>query len=309
MKRTQQLAALRRDLRTTFPSCHPMSRAVRGHHAPTTGLPTGFPPLDRLLNAEGFPRGRISELTGRSSSGKTSLAFQVIAHTTASGLPVAYIDAAGSFYPPSAARAGVVLDRLLLIRIHTIREGLKAADILLRGQAFPLVLFDWSTDPLEEPTQQDPGMAIARLNGLCSLGQAILLFLTTPKTARDAIRYYASIRLEVRRSPLPHPSSMVLSPSPGLGAARLPEGHPGAVPPQDPGNPRESFSPKSEETRTRPLRLVGLPHHQSGGGMAVHLIKNKLGAPGGHMEIPVYGSESPRLPLHPGLSGPDSPAR
>ena len=201
MDRTQQIAALRRELRSTFPSSHPISAPGAGLHEDASGLPTGLKGLDQLLSGQGLPRGRISELTGAPSSGKTTLAFQIIATATRAGLPVAYIDAARTFYPPSAAAMGIDLDRLLLVQAKDLTAAFKAADILLRGQAFPLVIFDWGTDPPPGPAFLDQGSAIARLNGLCALSKAVMLFLTTPKTAREPIRYYATCLLYTSPSP------------------------------------------------------------------------------------------------------------
>ena len=89
--------------------------------APGTRLPTGLPDIDGLLGG-GFPRGRLSEIAGPPSSGRTSLALALLARATAEGRFCAVVDAADGFDPPSAAAAGVALDRLLWVR-GTRRPG------------------------------------------------------------------------------------------------------------------------------------------------------------------------------------------
>lgn len=270
MATAQQVAALRQTLREAFPTTMPSMHQQQRLHGEQVGLSTGLPVLDQLLAGQGLPRGRISELTGTTSSGKTTLALQLVACATRAGQPVAWIDAPHAFYPPSALRAGVVQERLLLIRPADLGQALRAADILLRGQAFPLVVFDWCSDPAWGDAPSDPGMAIARLNGLCALSETSLLFITSTRTARDPLRYYASLRLETRRE------EVALSPVP-----------PEAAGGQEPRRPR--------------LRLVGMPSRVPSLQLVVQVVKNKLGAPGGRCEVKLDGTEADRMPLHPGL--------
>jgi hypothetical protein len=336
-------------------------------HREDAGLSTGLTGLDRLLTGHGLPRGRITEITGGPSSGKTSLVLHIIATATRAGLPVAYIDLARSFYPPSAAAAGTHLDRLLLVRVSDVARAMKAADILLRGQAFPLVVFGWSNDPEPDASIQDLGSAIARLNGLCALSRTALLFITSPKTARDPLRYYATLRLETRRergshgvaaqepasglsiapkSVAPTAAATATPPVPASGlsiapksaaptaaAAATPPGPvsglsiapksaaPTAAAAATPPGPASglSIAPKSAAlpessgpTPWRPdtpLRLVGIPVTRPRDRIAIQIVKNKLGPPGGGLEVTLDGNPATRLPLHPGVPDPGPSAR
>jgi len=104
-------------------------------------LSTGLAPVDWLLGG-GFPRGRLSEITGPLSSGRTSLAFTLSAAATRAGEVVAWIDEADAFDPASARDAGIDLDRLLWIRTPGIREALCAAERLLTARGFALLVLD-----------------------------------------------------------------------------------------------------------------------------------------------------------------------
>jgi hypothetical protein len=102
---------------------------------------TGLPDVDQLLGG-GFPRGRLSEIAGPASCGRTSLALALLARATAAGESVAVVDAADAFDPTSAAAAGVDLGRVLWVRAPGLRETLVAAERLLGARGFALVLLD-----------------------------------------------------------------------------------------------------------------------------------------------------------------------
>ena len=104
-------------------------------------LATGIPALDQLLGG-GFPRGRLSEVTGPLSSGRTSLALSLLAGATQRGEIVAAVDGADAFDPASAEDAGVLLDRVLWVRAPRGREALRSAERLLEAHGFALVLLD-----------------------------------------------------------------------------------------------------------------------------------------------------------------------
>ena len=111
---------------------------------PRSCLPTGLPALDRLLGG-GFPRGRLSEIAGPRSAGRTSLALSLLARATAAEEVCALVDAADGFDPASAEAAGVALERVLWAR-PTPRPGLsevlRSAERLLEARGFALVLLD-----------------------------------------------------------------------------------------------------------------------------------------------------------------------
>ena len=104
-------------------------------------LPSGIPAIDRVLGG-GVPRGRVSEVVGPGSSGRTSLAFALLAQTTTAGECVAVIDGADGFDPASARAAGVVLPRVLWVRPPSLTEALRCVEHVLQAGGFPLVLLD-----------------------------------------------------------------------------------------------------------------------------------------------------------------------
>lgn len=106
-------------------------------------LPTGLPEIDRLLGG-GFPRGRLSEIAGPLSAGRTSLALSLLARATAAEEVCALVDAADGFDPPSAEAAGVTLERVLWARpaAGPPSLALRSAERLLEARGFALVLLD-----------------------------------------------------------------------------------------------------------------------------------------------------------------------
>jgi recombination protein RecA len=127
-------------------------RLRRGGHAepPPARLPTGIAAVDRLLGG-GFPRGRLSEVTGPASSGRTSLALALLARATAAGEVCAVVDAADGFDPRAAELAGVALERVLWARTPDLRSALRATSRLLEATGFGLVLLDLAAARLRPP--------------------------------------------------------------------------------------------------------------------------------------------------------------
>ena len=117
--------------------------------------PTGLPGLDQLLGG-GFPRGSLSEIAGPVSSGRTSLAQALLAHTTQSGAVVAVVDPADAFDPASAAQAGIDLGRLLWVRPPRLRAALRSTERLLQTGGFALVLLDLA---IQSPGSPRPALA------------------------------------------------------------------------------------------------------------------------------------------------------
>jgi hypothetical protein len=116
---------------------------------PVRRLPSGLQDLDALLGG-GVPRGRISELLGRFSSGKTSLLLTLLAATTRRGEVVACVDLADALHPQSAAAAGTDLQRLLWVRPRSVTDGLRCTELLLQAGGFTLVALDLGV-PLPRP--------------------------------------------------------------------------------------------------------------------------------------------------------------
>ena len=102
---------------------------------------TGIAAVDALLGG-GFPRGRLAEITGAPSSGRTALSHALLRAATRAGEITAVVDAADAFDPASAAAAGVDLDRVLWARPARPREALRCAERLLEARGFGVVLVD-----------------------------------------------------------------------------------------------------------------------------------------------------------------------
>lgn len=109
---------------------------------PVRRLPSGLAALDALLDG-GWPRGRISEIVGSRSSGKTSVLFAGLAAATGRGEVVACIDVADALHPESLRRAGVDLDRLLWVRPPASVEALRCAELILQAGGFGVVVLDF----------------------------------------------------------------------------------------------------------------------------------------------------------------------
>jgi len=109
--------------------------------APAGHFATGIAEIDRLLGG-GFPRGRLSEIAGAPSSGRTSLALALLAGATHAGETCAVVDAADGFDPRAAASAGIVLPRVLWVRAPGLREAFLATERVLEVAGFGLLLLN-----------------------------------------------------------------------------------------------------------------------------------------------------------------------
>jgi recombination protein RecA len=128
---------------------------VKGKPATGTTIPyisTGFPALDRVLGTGGLPQGKVCELVGPATSGKTTLALKFLAQAQARGGQVAYVDQALYFDPDYAHRCGVDLSRLLVGTAHDLHEALTTTEALAQSGSLSALVFDafdflW-TDPI-----------------------------------------------------------------------------------------------------------------------------------------------------------------
>lgn len=111
------------------------------------GRTSGIAELDTLLGPAGVPRGQLTELFGARSSGKTMLAFALLAAATREGVLGAYVDPFGTFFAPGAAGAGIDLRRLIVARPRDAAGACRAVDALVRGGACAVVVFDCSALP------------------------------------------------------------------------------------------------------------------------------------------------------------------
>lgn len=105
------------------------------------GLPTGLPQIDRLVGG-GFPAGRLSEIHGPASSGRTSVALGLLSQATRAGEVAAVVDPARAFDPISAQRAGADLERLLWVHPRDAVQASRCCQQILEAGGFSLVLWD-----------------------------------------------------------------------------------------------------------------------------------------------------------------------
>ena len=169
-----RLAALLHDLRAD----------VQPGGAPelsTARLATGLPAVDRLLGG-GFPRGRLAEIAGPVSSGRTSLALALLAETTRRGALASVIDAADAFDPSSAHAAGIDLARVLWARPHGVAEALRCAAHVLAAGGFELVVVDLALAAARERPRV-PDSAWPRLRKGAASAEASLILLTHDRLA------------------------------------------------------------------------------------------------------------------------------
>jgi hypothetical protein len=113
---------------------------------PPRRLPCGIPALDELLRG-GWPQGRISEVYGPLSSGKTSLVLALLATTSRRGEVVACVDLADALHPSCVAAAGADLQRVLWVRPPSLRDSLRCTELILKAGGFALVVLDLGQQP------------------------------------------------------------------------------------------------------------------------------------------------------------------
>src|ERR687885_188563 len=189
-------------------------------------IPTGAVALDIALGVGGIPRGRITEIYGPESSGKTTLAQHIIAEAQKLGGVAAFIDAEHAFDPIYAAACGVNIEELLISQPDTGEQALEICETLVRSGAIDVVVVD-SVAALVPRAEIDGDMgdahvglqarlmsqALRKLAGAISRSQCVVIFINqlrmkigvmfgNPETTSGgmALKFYASVRLEIRRS-------------------------------------------------------------------------------------------------------------
>jgi len=188
-------------------------------------IPTGALSLDVALGIGGLPRGRIVEIYGPESSGKTTLALHVVAEAQRLGGTAAFIDAEHALDPVYAKRLGVNTDELLISQPDTGEQALEIAETLVRSNAVDVIVVD-SVAALVPRAELDgdmgdslPGLqarlmsqALRKLTAAISRSGAIVTFINqirekigvmfgSPETTPGgrALKFYASVRIDVRR--------------------------------------------------------------------------------------------------------------
>ncbi len=164
-------------------------------------ISTGFPKLDDALGIGGLPKGRISEIVGLPTSGKTTLALKFLVQAQAEAGQVAYVDQARYFDPDYAHRCGVDLSRLLVGTPYGLAETLATTEALVRSGTLSALVFD-AMDYLWSDPQAASQLAscLNRLSASLARSRTVLLFLHAYAEARSTpLAHYAAVRLRVVR--------------------------------------------------------------------------------------------------------------
>ncbi len=188
-------------------------------------VPTGAIALDIALGVGGLPRGRVTEIYGPESSGKTTLAQHIIAEAQKLNGVCAFIDAEHAFDPIYAARCGVKIDDLLVSQPDTGEQALEICETLVRSNAIDVIVID-SVAALVPRAEIEgdmgdslPGLqarlmsqALRKLSGAINKSRTVVIFLNqlrmkigvmfgSPETTTggQALKFYASVRLDIRR--------------------------------------------------------------------------------------------------------------
>jgi recombination protein RecA len=180
---------------------------VKGQPAATASVPhisTGFPSLDRVLGIGGLPRGKVCELVGPATSGKTTLALKFLAQAQVGGKQVACIDQALYFDPDYAHRCGLDLSRLLVGRPCDLREALAMTESLARSGGLSALVLDTLEFLWTEPgAASDLAATLNRLPAFLARTGTVLLVLheqaVDGSPALSALAHTASVRLQVGR--------------------------------------------------------------------------------------------------------------
>ncbi|MDQ6823359.1 MAG: recombinase RecA [Candidatus Eremiobacteraeota bacterium] len=188
-------------------------------------IPTGSIALDLALGVGGLPRGRIVEIYGPESSGKTTLALHAIAEAQKNGGTAAFVDVEHALDPTYAAALGVDLDNLLVSQPDTGEQALDIAEMLVRSNAVDVVVVD-SVAALVTKAELEGDMgdthvglqarlmsqALRKLTSAISRSKTVMIFINqlrekigvmfgSPETTSGgrALKFYASIRLDIRK--------------------------------------------------------------------------------------------------------------
>src|SRR5690349_1315722 len=193
---------------------------------PIEGIPTGSLSLDIALGGAGVPRGRVVEIYGPESSGKTTLTLHIIAAAQKAGGVAAFIDAEHALDPSWAKRLGVRLDDLMVSQPDTGEQALEICELLVRSNAVDVIVID-SVAALIPRAEIEGEMgdshvglqarlmsqALRKLTGAIAKSRCTVIFINqirekigvmfgNPETTPGgrALKFYASVRIDVRRT-------------------------------------------------------------------------------------------------------------
>jgi len=225
MDKTKALDAALSQIERHFGKGSIMRLGKGGKALEIESIPSGSLGLDIALGIGGLPKGRIVEIFGPESSGKTTLALHVVAESQKRGGTCAFIDAEHALDPVYARKLGVNLDDLLISQPDAGEQALEIADTLVRSGAVDVLVVDsvaalTPRAELEgEMGESQPGMqarlmsqALRKLTGSISKSNTMVIFINqirmkigvmygSPETTTggNALKFYASVRLDIRR--------------------------------------------------------------------------------------------------------------
>lgn len=195
-------------------------------HVDVDVIPTGSILLDQALGVGGYPKGRIIEIYGPESSGKTTLALQAIAEAQKKGGRAAFIDAEQSIDPEYAAKLGVDIDNLILSQPDSGEQALEIAEMLASSGAIDVIVVD-SVAALVPQAELDGVMSdnqvglqarlmskgLRKIAGILNRTGTVVIFINQLRekvgvvygnpevtTGGRALKFYASIRIDIRRA-------------------------------------------------------------------------------------------------------------
>ncbi len=225
MEKGKALDAAMAQIERAFGKGSIMRMGARGGDEAIEVIPSGSLGLDLALGIGGLPRGRIVEIYGPESSGKTTLALHAIAEAQKRGGTCAFVDAEHALDPVYARKLGVDVDNLLISQPDAGEQALEIADTLVRSGAVDVLVVD-SVAALVPRAELEGEMgdshmglharlmsqALRKITGSVSRSNTMLIFLNqirmkigvmfgNPETTTggNALKFYASIRLEIRR--------------------------------------------------------------------------------------------------------------
>ena len=256
MDKQKALEAALGQIERAFGKGSVMKLGDSGHAVEIAAISTGSLGLDIALGIGGLPKGRVVEIYGPESSGKTTLALQVAAEAQKLGGIAAFIDAEHALDPGYAGKLGVDIDELLISQPDTGEQALEIADTLVRSGAVDVLVID-SVAALTPRAELEGEMgdthvglqarlmsqALRKLTASISRSQCMVIFINqirmkigvmfgSPETTSggNALKFYASVRLDIRpHRPDQGPRRGRRQPDPGQGGeeqggAALPHG-------------------------------------------------------------------------------------
>jgi recombination protein RecA len=225
MDKSKALEAALQQIEKQFGKGSIMKLGVNDRSIEVEAISTGSLGLDIALGIGGLPRGRIIEIFGPESSGKTTLALQCIAEAQKAGGTCAFIDAEHALDPSYAKKLGVKVDELYISQPDAGEQALEIADTLVRSGSIDILVID-SVAALTPKAELEgemgdslPGLqarlmsqALRKLTGSISKSKCMVIFINqirmkigimfgNPETTTggNALKFYASVRLDIRR--------------------------------------------------------------------------------------------------------------